>query len=274
MLHRPIESTAYLLVIKIKSVPHRWSRLSRPAEFHHRPLAEPSVRLSPHSAPIRQTCRPYGLSVTRIEVLLFPVASGMRPPDPTPSLQLHYEPSSLLRVGPPQGSASVRSPRGCRRLGFSLRIRATGSCSSAQQPASASRPLYAVAVRSVIRPPADLSQVHHTLLVLTTLRVLNDASSKGSLSFVSRMLTCTSLFSRFSSNAHHRASLPQQLGAARDLLLKADPEGPTLIYCAACDPHGYLVHVELLIRAHLQHTMVKKLVLVAALSQHSLLCAR
>ena len=118
-------------------------RLSRPAEFHHRPLAEPSVRLSPHSAPIRQTCRPYGLSVTRIEVLLFPVASGMRPPDPTPLLQLHYEPSSLVRVGPPQCSASVRSPRGFGRLGFSLRIRATGSCSSAQQPASASRPLYA-----------------------------------------------------------------------------------------------------------------------------------
>src|SRR4029453_4586677 len=34
-------------------------RLSRPIEFHHRPLAEPSVRLSPHSAPIRQTRRPY-----------------------------------------------------------------------------------------------------------------------------------------------------------------------------------------------------------------------
>ena len=118
-------------------------RLSRPAEFHHRPLAEPSVRLSPHSAPIRQTCRPYGLSVARIEVLLFPVASVMRPPDPTPSLQPHYEPSSLVRVGPPQCSASVRSPRGFGRLGFSLRIRATGSCSSAQQPASASRPLYA-----------------------------------------------------------------------------------------------------------------------------------
>ncbi len=32
-------------------------RVSRPAEFHHRPLAEPSVRLSPHSAPIRQTFR-------------------------------------------------------------------------------------------------------------------------------------------------------------------------------------------------------------------------
>src|SRR5216684_9132352 len=34
-------------------------RVSRPAELHHRPLAEPSVRLSPHSAPIRQTCRSY-----------------------------------------------------------------------------------------------------------------------------------------------------------------------------------------------------------------------
>src|SRR5215467_5001119 len=34
-------------------------RLSRPMEFHRRPLAEPSVRLSPHSAPIKQTRRPY-----------------------------------------------------------------------------------------------------------------------------------------------------------------------------------------------------------------------
>jgi hypothetical protein len=37
-----------------------------------------------------------GLSVARIEVLLFPVASVMRPLDPTPLLQPHYEPSSLL----------------------------------------------------------------------------------------------------------------------------------------------------------------------------------
>src|SRR5262249_43639277 len=48
-----------------------------------------------------------------------------------------------LRISPPQRSASVLSPRGFRRLGFSLGIRATGSCSSAQTPASASRPLYA-----------------------------------------------------------------------------------------------------------------------------------
>src|ERR1019366_2440312 len=97
-------------------------RVSRPVELHHRPLAEPSMRLSPHSAPIRQTCRSYlnGLPVARIEVLLLPVASVVRLPDPTPSLQPHYELSSLLRVGPPQCSASVRWPRGFRRLGFSL----------------------------------------------------------------------------------------------------------------------------------------------------------
>ena len=118
-------------------------RVSRPAEFHHRPLVEPDVNLSAHPAPIKQTRQSNGLSIARIEVLLFPVASVMRPLDPTPSLQPRYGPSSLLRVGPPQCSASVRSPRGFGRLGFSLHIRATGSCSSTRQPASASRPLYA-----------------------------------------------------------------------------------------------------------------------------------
>lgn len=32
-------------------------RESRPVEFHHQPLAEPSVRFSSHSAPIRRTYR-------------------------------------------------------------------------------------------------------------------------------------------------------------------------------------------------------------------------
>src|SRR5467141_1898090 len=233
-------------------------RLSRPAESHHRPLAEPSVRLSPHSAPIRQTGRPYGPSVTRIEVLLFPVASGMRPPDPTPSLQLHYEPSSLVRVGPPQCSASVRSPRGFGRLGFSLRIRATGSCSSAQQPASASRPLYAGRRPHSHQAPRGPFPGGLYAPGFDDTCFLNDASSKGSLSFVSRMLTCTGLFPRFYSNAHHHGLLPQQLGSVWDLLLKADPEGSSLIYCAACDPHGYLVHIEILISAFLQHTEAKK----------------
>src|SRR5215470_17491653 len=52
-------------------------------------------------------------------------------------------PSSLIRVGPSQCSASVLSSRSFGRLDFSLSIGANGSCSSVRSPASASRPLYA-----------------------------------------------------------------------------------------------------------------------------------
>jgi hypothetical protein len=154
-----------------------------------------------------------GLSVARIEILLLPVVSIVRPLDPTPSLQPHYELSSLLRVGPPQCSVSVRSPRGFRRLGFSLRIRATGSCSSTPQPASASRPLYAGRHPLSHQAPRGFIPGGLHALGFDGTCFLNDASSTGLLSFVSRMHTCTSLFSRFSSNAHHHGSLPQQLGA-------------------------------------------------------------
>ena len=84
-----------------------------------------------------------------------------------------------------------------------------------------------------------------TLLVLTTLEFLTTRLRTGSLSFVSRMLTCTRLISRFFSNAHHHGSLPQQLGVVWDRLLKTDPEGPTLISHAAY-PHDWSVHDELL----------------------------
>src|ERR1700704_1692611 len=75
--------------------------------------------------------------------LLFPVEPQAQPPDPTPLLQPHYQPSSLVRVGPSQCSASVLSPRGFYHLCFSLYIGTTGSRSSTQEPGSASRPLYA-----------------------------------------------------------------------------------------------------------------------------------
>ena len=63
--------------------------------------------------------------------------------DPLPSLRGHYPTSPLLWRSPSKCSAWVLSPRGFRRLCFSLHIGATGSCSSARKPASASRPLYA-----------------------------------------------------------------------------------------------------------------------------------
>src|SRR6267143_1850810 len=59
------------------------------------------------------------------------------------------------------------------------------------------------------------------------------------------MLTCPRSSLSFHSNAHHHGSLPQQLGVVWDLLLKADPEGPILIFHAAC-PHDWSVHDELL----------------------------
>jgi hypothetical protein len=152
-----------------------------------------------------------GLSVARIEILLLPVVSVMRPLDPTPLLQLHYEPSSLLRVGPPQCSASVRSPRGFGRLGFSLRIRATGSCSSTQPPASASRHLYAGRHPLSRQAPRGLVPGEFPAPGFDGTCLFNDASSMGSLSFVSRMHTCTSCSRAFpptlTTTALYRSSL-------------------------------------------------------------------
>src|SRR5215204_5764125 len=81
--------------------------------------------------------------VALIRFLLFPVERRMQRLDPTPLLQPHCRPSALLQVGPSQCSASVRSPRGFYHLCFSLDIGATGSRSSAREPGSASRLLYA-----------------------------------------------------------------------------------------------------------------------------------
>src|SRR5205823_14679017 len=96
----------------------------------------------------------------------------MRPLDPTPLLQPHYGPSSLLRVGPPQCSASVRSPRGFGRLGFLPSHQSDWFLQ-----------FHAIAcirfTPSLRRSPSAQSsgiqrtcQVNHTLPVLTTLRFL------------------------------------------------------------------------------------------------------
>src|SRR5438045_1251312 len=99
-----------------------------------------------------------GLSVVRIGILLFPVVSTIRPPDPIPSLQPRYGPSSLLRIDPPQCSASVLLPRGFDRLCFSLVIRALVPA----VPRKSLYPTHALstptAICPVIRLPTDLSR--------------------------------------------------------------------------------------------------------------------
>src|SRR5260221_11507429 len=72
------------------------------------------------------------------------------------------------------------------------------------------------------------------------------------------MLTCPRSSLSFHSNAHHHGSLPQQLGVVWDLLLKADPEGPSPIFHAALR-HRFHTHTGTPSHVFLQHTLVKKL---------------
>jgi hypothetical protein len=128
---------------------------------------------------------------------------------------LHPEPLAEPDVNlsaHPAPIKQTRSPCGFRRLGFSLHIGATDSCSSTRQPASASRPLYAGRRPLSHQASSGLVPGEPNAPGFDDTLVFNDASSKGSLSFVSRTLTCTSLLPRFSSNAHHHGSLPQRLG--------------------------------------------------------------
>src|SRR5438309_6209471 len=77
-------------------------------------------------------------------------------------------PSSLLRVGPSHCSASVLSPRGFSRLGFSLDIGALVPA----VPCNRLHPFHAlstpIVIRPVIRHPADWSQATMPRLVSTT----------------------------------------------------------------------------------------------------------
>jgi hypothetical protein len=151
---------------------------------------------------------------------------------------------------------------------YSMSLRASSSRSKAAVFLLAANsvglhPLHAlstpVAVRTVIRHHADLdSQTNHTHLVLTTFEFLTTRLQGFTCVRLSNAYL-HELFSRFCSNAHDHGLLPQPLGVVWDLLLQADSKGPSLI-CHAAYPHGYLVHVELLLRVLLQHTMVKKLV--------------
>src|SRR4051794_25901099 len=109
----------------------------------------------------------------------------MQPPDPTPLLRPHYGPSSLVRVCPPQCSASVLSPHGIPRLSFSLAIEATGSCSSARKPVLVSCPLYAGRRLPSHQAPSRLIPGDRNAPGFDDSSLDNDASSKGSLSFIS-----------------------------------------------------------------------------------------
>jgi len=100
-------------------------------------------------------------------------------------------PSTLVRIGPSQSLASVLSPHGWRRLGFSLSIKSLVPAVPRESLYPTHAPSTPAAACPVIRHLADLSQDDEALLVLTTPKVRNDAFFRGSLSFVFRTLTCS-----------------------------------------------------------------------------------
>ena len=139
----------------------------------------------------------------------------------------------LIRIGPPQCSASVLSPRDFRRLGFSLAIRALVPAVPRKSLHPTHAPSTPVAVCPVIRHLTDFSQKGFTFLVLTTLSFLTTRLRWVHFRSSFGCPPAQGLALSFCSNAHHHGSLPQQLGVVCDLLLKAGPEGPALIFHAA-----------------------------------------
>ena len=113
----------------------------------------------------------------------------------------------------------------------------TGSCSSAQSLHPTHAPSTPVAVCPVIRHLTDFSQKGFTFLVLTTLSFLTTCLRWVHFRSSFGCPPAQGLALSFCSNAHHHGSLPQQLGVVCDLLLKAGPEGPTLIFHAALRHH-------------------------------------
>ena len=100
-------------------------------------------------------------------------------------------PSSLIRIGPSQCSASVLSPHDFRRLCFSLAIRALVPAVPRKSQHSVSRPLYAGRRLPSHQAPDRLVPEGLHTSGFGDAKFLNDASSMGSLSFVFRMHTCS-----------------------------------------------------------------------------------
>jgi hypothetical protein len=165
------------------------------------------------------------------------------------------EPSSLLRIGPPQCFASVLSPHGFRHLCFSLGIEATGSCSSAKKSASDSRPLHAGRRPPSHQAPDRLIPEEPYAPGFGDIWIFNDASSMGLLSFVSRTHTC----SRYFLELWLQRSPLWLFTTAAWSGLRPAPEsrsrGPSLIFSAA-SRLGFLWN-EPPFQLSPQHTMVK-----------------
>ena len=143
----------------------QWVASSSPRELPLQALTEPDVTLSRHPALIVQPFAHSGNSCGSRSAkrfcsghLLLPYQVGLRPHmnDSTPSLRPRYRASSLLRVDPPQCSASILSLLQIGYLSFSLSIGATDSHVPHESMCWSRAASTPVADRTVCRSSSDL----------------------------------------------------------------------------------------------------------------------
>ena len=130
-------------------------------------------------------------------------------------------------------SSSVLSPHGFRRLCFSLGIRALVPAVPCESQCPVDAPYAPAAVCPVIRHPTDLSQLRFSPLVLATLSFFTTRHRRVCFRSSPGHTPARSHAPSFCSNVHDHGFWPLPLGVVWNPLLKADPEGPTLISHAA-----------------------------------------
>ena len=150
-------------------------------------------------------------------------------------------PSSLIRGDPPQTSASVLSPRGFGRLCFSLGIQGLVPAVPRRRLCPTHALYTPAAARPVIRLPTGLSQETVLPLVSTAFDPLTTRHRRVHLRSSFGHIPAPVKARTFHPTFTTTALLPQQLGLVWDPLLKADPEGPSLIIHAAVR-HWFLRH--------------------------------
>ena len=147
-----------------------------------------------------------------LDVILLPVVSNLRLPNPTPSLQPHYRAfvANTDRSAPSHRIGTLASwflPL-CFSLGIDGLVPAVPHKSLYRTHA----PYTPAATRPVIRLLTGLSQRTASPLVSTALDTLTTRHRRVCLRSSFRHSPAPGLARDFSPDAHHHGSLPQQLG--------------------------------------------------------------